>query len=143
MHPHRLEYASRPKEDCAADHPFLRSSQSLVYTFLILTEPLYEDEEDLDTLYGGVMTCGFCVREGKKKPHEWSEWDRKRWRGSSGNFHTHFEGAHAEEWAAMESADLQARDPKEWEATFGSQQLKIDEFTSKVHFNSRFAKLTH
>jgi hypothetical protein len=94
-HPHRLTYDGRPAVNCAADHPFLRNSDSLAWTFLILTNPVHNEDED--KLMAAKITCSLCVANEISPPQEW-DWNRGKWGGSTGNFLRHFKQAHMESW---------------------------------------------
>jgi len=81
-HIHRLEFSGRPNVNCAADHPSLRASDSLAWTFLILTDP---EHDDAANLVSGTITCAFCVEERRGTPRTWAGWHKKKSGGSTGN----------------------------------------------------------
>lgn len=105
---HRLEYEGRPKVNCAADHPFLRNKDSLVWTFLSLTNPIHNAAET--KLIGGTLQCAFCIAEGKLPPQAW-QFDREKWDGSTGNFFKHFKKSHGQAWNSVAVKDLEKLNP--------------------------------
>jgi hypothetical protein len=86
-HKHRLEFPGRPKLNCAADHPSLRASDSLAWTYLVLTNP---EHDDASNLVSSTITCALCIDEGRLTPRAWTGWHKKKSGGSTGNFLKHF-----------------------------------------------------
>lgn len=101
-HQHRLQFPGRPEINCVADHPYLRSSDSLAWTFLTLEKPVHNDTED--KLLQARMTCAFCIADDINPPQFW-DWFREKWDGSTGNFLKHFKKSHGDKWAAIHHDD--------------------------------------
>src|SRR5258708_12835093 len=47
QHPHHLSFPARLKIDCVADHPNIRGTNSLCWTFLCLPNPPHDDHQFL------------------------------------------------------------------------------------------------
>ena len=73
-HIHQLEFSGWPKINCVADHPSLRASDSLAWTFLILTDP---EHDDAANLVSGSITCAFCIEERWGTLCTWAGWHKK------------------------------------------------------------------
>lgn len=122
-HLHRLDFPGRPQADCAVDHPSLSTSDSLAWTFLILTDVTHDSG---DQLLSGTVTCGFCVDENRSAPHSWTGWDKKKSRGSTGNFLDHFKKVHFVQWEKVSTEDAQILDPTAGKSD--DSQVKLDKW---------------
>ncbi|KAF8308415.1 hypothetical protein DL93DRAFT_2086899 [Clavulina sp. PMI_390] len=109
-YPFRHEYLGRPLKDCAADHPAFWGSDSLVWSFLSITNLHYKDDDD-EVLESCHVTCGICIHAGKSHVKTWPKYNRLKSGGSSGNFITHFEGVHALFWENAKAKDQSKMNP--------------------------------
>ncbi len=107
QHPHCLSFPVQPKIDCAADHPDIRGTNSLCWTFLQLTNAVHDEHQSLTS---GIITCAFCIAEGKHSPKKWENWNKIKSQGSTGNFKDHFESYHHATWQKASAKDLAIRD---------------------------------
>jgi hypothetical protein len=101
-YPHQLEFGYCPEVNCAADHPFLCSSESLVWTLLVLKDPVHNG--DKDKLMGGTLICAICITENISPPQEWT-WICEKWGSSTSNFLQHFTKAHTDIWKQLHEKD--------------------------------------
>ena len=131
-HPHRLSFPARPKIDCAADHLDIRGTNSLCWTFLWLTNPVHDEHQ---SLISGIITCAFCITEGKHSPKRWENWNKIKSQGSTGNFKDHFESYHRATWQNASAEDLAIIDPKQAAAQSvkpGMAQTTLHSWTNSV-----------
>ncbi|KAF5343095.1 hypothetical protein D9758_016008 [Tetrapyrgos nigripes] len=96
---HRLSMPGQPTSSCVADHPHFRTKEALAYTFLVMSEPVHE--QDGMKLVSCKMACAFCQAKGMTKAWKWNT----KAKGSTGNFVTHFKHSHAKVWAAWSAED--------------------------------------
>lgn len=131
-HPHRLSFLARPKIDCAVDHPDIRGTNSLCWTFLQLTNAIHDEHQ---SLVSGVITCAFCIVEGKHSPKKWENWNKVKSQGSTGNFKDHFESHHRGAWQKASVEDLAIIDPERAAAQSakpGATQTTLHSWTNSV-----------
>jgi hypothetical protein len=144
-HLHRLAFKGRPETDCAADHPDIQGTNSLCWTFLKLTDAVHDAHQ---SLVSGVITCAFCIKDGKHSPKKWVNWNKKKSQGSTGNFKEHFESSHLPAWQKASADDLAVIDPER--AAQSSAQPSASQTTLHNWANSvsmllphTFIRLTH
>jgi hypothetical protein len=99
----------RATQNCAAEYPTFRKTESLTYAFLELSNHQYNEKEALSSV---TMSCAFC-RAAKKTGGDVQSWKWSlKWKGSTSNFQDHFLEAHPKLWKAATLEDIAVKDPQ-------------------------------